>query len=79
MTTPEPPRAPRKDPFLAAVPYLAATWILLLTALVCVLLMIWRPVGSWWQWLLTAVVLVLAAATTSNVADERVRPKGGER
>ena len=55
-------------------PYRLTSHALLIAALACLLLLIWRPVGSWWQWLLTAAVLVIAAAGFSNAADEQETP-----
>lgn len=34
----------------------------------CVLAAIWMP-GEWWQWLMTALALGIAAAAVSNVID----------
>ena len=52
-----------------------ATVLLLLSAL-AVIATIFAPLlpGAWWQWLLTAAVLVIAAAGASNAADLERRP-----
>lgn len=36
--------------------------IILTLAAVCVLLSIWTPVGTWWQWAITALLFLLAGA-----------------
>lgn len=43
--------------------------LFLLLALVAALCVIWRPVGSWWQWLATAGLLGLCATGCSMASD----------
>lgn len=40
----------------------AIGWTIHALALVAVILAIWSPVGSWWQWAATAVVLIVVGA-----------------
>lgn len=40
----------------------AIGWTIHALALVTVILAIWSPVGSWWQWAATAVVLIVVGA-----------------
>lgn len=50
--------------------------VLLAAALSAVLLAIWSPVGDWWQWLATAVVLLFLGAMLLGTADGYA--EGGE-
>lgn len=50
--------------------------ILLTAAAVAVLAAIWAP-GTWWQWGLTAIVLLLAAAGTGAAAERPHHPIDG--
>lgn len=53
--------------------------ILLIASGSAVLLAIWQPVGTWWQWAITAVVLLLAAAGTGGAAGKaQTYAQGGE-
>lgn len=38
-------------------------------AAICALLTIWQPIGTWWQWLTTGIVLLLIGAGTGAAAD----------
>ena len=51
--------------------YRIASHALLIAAFGALLLLIWRPVGTWWQWTLTAILCVIAAAGFSNAADDQ--------
>ena len=44
--------------------------------LATVLLAIWSPVGAWWQWAATAVILLLIGAVLLGTPDEHA--EGGE-
>ncbi|MGO2819445.1 MAG: hypothetical protein ACTIA5_01500 [Brachybacterium tyrofermentans] len=52
--------------------------ILLIASGGSVLLAIWQPFGTWWQWAITALVLLLAAAGIGGAAG-KTQPyaKGG--
>ena len=50
--------------------------VLLGASLVSALLAIWSPVGDWWQWLATAVVLLFLGAMLLGTADGYA--EGGE-
>lgn len=50
-----------------------ASTILLITSGAAVLAAVWAP-GAWWQWAITALVLLLAGAGTGAAADKRRHP-----
>lgn len=50
--------------------------VLLGASLASALLAIWSPVGAWWQWLATAVVLLFLGAMLLGTADGYA--EGGE-
>lgn len=43
---------------------------LLILAVAALLLSIWAPIGSWWQWLATAPVLLFIAAMILGRKDD---------
>lgn len=49
----------------------AASYILLLAFVLCFGAAIWLPAGSWWQWSLTALIVLFAAAFCAHEADKR--------
>lgn len=51
--------------------------LLLTAAAVTLLLAIWQPVGTWWQWSITALVLFLAGAGTGAATDKPNHPIDG--
>lgn len=45
--------------------------VLLIASGATVLLAIWAPVGAWWQWVITALILFLAGAGAGGSATKR--------